>query len=85
MNHQIVQNLELELLLTGPELLEMLTTSYHLDGAFGGAYRFDEIATHHWEVADADTAEDLAANDELLIRLILVRSEVLESDLQPTK
>lgn len=83
MNHQITNNLELELLLTGPELLEMLTGSYHLDGPFGGAYRFEEIATHGWTLADAELADD--GGPAPLIRLTLVRAEVLESDLQPTK
>ena len=89
MNHQITNNLELELLLTGPELLEMLTTSRHLDGPFGGAYRFDEIATHDWQLADAELTEDaietIGLASEVLIRLTLVRTVVLESDLQPTK
>ena len=83
MNHQITQALELELLLTGPELIELLTTHDSLAGPFGGAYRFEEISTHGWHLADVELTEDLADTD--LIRLTLTRTELLESDLQPTK
>ncbi len=79
MNHQLTTNLELELLLNGDELLKLLTTSKHLDGPFGGAYRFDEIATHGWQLADVtlELTEDLL--DDALVRLVLNRADVNET------
>ncbi len=84
MNHQLINNLELELLLDGDELLKLLTTSKHLDGPFGGAYRFDEIATHGWQLTEAtlELTEDLI--DDALIRLVLLRADVVETGVLAT-
>ena len=75
MRHQITTNHELELTLDGPELLAFLTTTEHLDGPFGGAYRFDEIATHGWHLTDATILDD-AIDTEVRLHLTLVRADV---------
>ncbi len=77
MHHQLTNNLELELRLDGTELLQMLTTTKHLGGSFGGAYRFEEIATHGWHLGDVE-AGGILDNDVIAV-FTLVRAEPIES------